>query len=238
MVLQFYQRLTMYKFTLLLIFQLLFILIYPIFEGGLGEWILHTLASLFYLWVVTLCATQKQHKIFNGLLFMLLFATYVLDYLNYFEDIHPLLSLGQFKIFYCCVFVLFYVYTTFVMAFHMLTDRKPHVDTLSGTASVYLMIALTWTFFYLSLESFMPNSFRQGLSQDGLTYINWLFYSISTLVSSSVSTVMPITSAAQSISILESIIGALYIAIITARIVGVDFDDPNRIRPENPNYQP
>ena len=225
---QLYHQIKLYKFSVLLLFQLLFITIYPLVEGSYYEWMLHVLISFIFLGVTMLCTTRLRFRVINILLWMVLVVTYCLDYMHYYRDTHIFLSVQTFQWVYSLVFIVFFIYITVMLCVHMLTDQEPHVDTLAGTAAVYLMVAFTWTFAYLSLEVIVPGSFNLVQHQSSPSYIDWLFFSIGTLVASSFQDVTPISSFARALNILESVIGALYIAIITARIVGVDFTDPGR----------
>lgn len=220
-----YDRLKLYKFSALLLFQLLFIMVYPLVEGSYYEWMLHVFISFIFLGITMLCTLSLRFRILNALIWGILVVIYALDYMHYYLDIHVLLNLATFQWLYSIVFIVFFIYITLMLCVHMLTDQEPHVDTLAGTAAVYLMVAFTWTFAYLSLEVMIPGSFNLTQHQTSPSYIDWLFFSIGTLVASSFQDVTPISSLARALNILESVIGALYIAIITARIVGVDFTD-------------
>lgn len=219
-------RLKLHKFTLLLLFQLLFIMVYPLIEGSYLEWMSHVLITFVFLGVAMLCTVSLTFRVINVLLWAVLVVIYAMDYMHYYMDVHILMDIPTFQWVYSLVFILFFVYITLMLCLHMLTDEEPHMDTLAGTAAVYLMVAFTWTFAYLSLEVIVPGSFNLAQHQTSPSYIDWLFFSIGTLVASSFQDVTPISSFARALNILESVIGALYIAIITARIVGVDFTDP------------
>jgi voltage-gated potassium channel len=212
-----------YKFCTLLVFQLLFIFIYPLVEGSFLEWLLHVVITFIFLFVAYLCFSSRLGNYVNGTIGILLAVIYGLDYLKYYTDIPFPIEGHLFQLFYDVGFTLYFLYLTLVTGFHMLTDKEPHVDTLAGTASVYLMVGITWAYAYMNLEDLIPGSFQSVAGESGINFINWLFYSVGTLVSASYNDVSPVSDYAKCINILESVIGALYIAIITARIVGLPF---------------
>ncbi len=218
------RRIRKNKFSLLLLFQLFFIFIYPLTEGSLWEWSLHVFSTFFFLGIVFLCTSNLKLVRFNLLLALLVVLIYTIDYLLYFTAMTVPIDHTIFKSVYDVFFIGFFFYLTVVLCFHMLTDKEPQIDTLAGTAAVYLMIGLSWSFVYINLNDLSPGAFAIQTVSGHFTYINWLFYSISTLVSSGYAIVSPISSYAQCLTLLESIIGALYIAIVTARIVGVPFN--------------
>jgi hypothetical protein len=222
-------RLRHHKFLLLLSLQLIFIFIYPMVETTFWEWFSHVVLMFVYLIVSFLATRNRYHQIILWIFFLVISIIYLLDYLNYFTDIHPLINLTCFGWVYQIGLTLYFLYITFFLSYHMLTDDEPEWDILAGAAAIYLTIAFIWTFFYMTLEQALPGAFKLVGLKSNIGYIDWLFYSIKTLVSSDSQIIIPANSYAQCITILESVIGALYAAIITARIVGVDFNDPRKI---------
>ena len=217
-----------YKFTALLIFQLLFIFTYPLLEGTFGEWLSHVLATVVFWWITVLATQNKALQVFNVILCVIAGYIYTVDYITYFTDQGCPIPFTVFQWLYDLFFISFFVYVTFLLSVHMLRDKSPKMDTLAGTGSTYLMIGLAWSFFYINLYDLQGGAFKLQTGTEGFGYINWLFYSISNLVGSSYSDIIPVSSYAKCLSLLESVIGALYIAIITARIVSFPIADALR----------
>lgn len=213
------------KFTILLVYQLLFVLTYPFIEGSFLEWCAHVFSSFFYLTILSLCyQTPRVLRLILGVA-VLVALVYAIDYLYYFSPYAGSLSTGIFDWCYGLFFSLFFLLVTGLLCYHMLTDPERQIDTLAGTAGVFLMIGLAWTFLYLQLQVVQPGSFMMMDGETAIKYIDWLYFSMSRLVSSGYGDISPVSSFAKCLTLLESVIGMLFLAIITARIVGVQFSD-------------
>lgn len=94
-------------------------------------------------------------------------------------------------------------------------------DKLFGAASAYLLIGVFWAYLYAIIGFFYPNSYMI-LGQPGrLVYADALYLSITTLTSTGFGDVTPITRPARGLCMIEQLTGALFVAILIARLAGV-----------------
>jgi Ion channel len=94
-------------------------------------------------------------------------------------------------------------------------------DKLFGAAAAYLMIGLFWAYLYAIIGFFYPQSYMV-LGQPGtLVYADALYLSMTVLTSTGFGDVTPLTRAARGVCMIEEITGALFIAILIARLAGV-----------------
>ena len=94
-------------------------------------------------------------------------------------------------------------------------------DKLFGAAAAYLLIGVFWAYLYAIVGYFYPDSYMI-LGQPGrLVYADALYLSITVLTSTGFGDVTPLTRAARGICMIEQITGALFIAILIARLAGV-----------------
>ena len=94
-------------------------------------------------------------------------------------------------------------------------------DKLFGAAALYLTIGLFWAYLYAIIGYFHPHSYMI-LGQPGkLVYADALYLSITVLTSTGFGDVTPLTRAARGVCMIEQISGALFIAILIARLAGV-----------------
>jgi len=94
-------------------------------------------------------------------------------------------------------------------------------DKLFGAAAAYLLIGVFWAYLYAIVGYFYPQSYMI-LGQPGrLVYADALYLSITVLTSTGFGDVTPLTRAARGICMIEQITGALFIAILIARLAGV-----------------
>ena len=94
-------------------------------------------------------------------------------------------------------------------------------DKLFGAAAAYLMIGVFWAYLYAIVGYFYPHSYLV-LGQEGhLVYADSLYLSITVLTSTGFGDVVPVTRQARGLCMIEQIAGALFVAILIARLSGV-----------------
>ena len=94
-------------------------------------------------------------------------------------------------------------------------------DRLWGAAAVYLMIGILWCYFYAFLNLGEQSSFTVRGAASQLNLTDLLYFSFSTLTTIGFGDIVPITRPGQVASIVEGIIGQLFLAILIAKLVGV-----------------
>lgn len=103
---------------------------------------------------------------------------------------------------------------------------------LMESISVYLLLGISFSIIVALLEAISPNSFNFGLiselhNVDTPYNIEIMYFSFISFTSTGYGDYLPLTPAAKSLSILISITGQLYIAIIIAMIVGKYLSKPD-----------
>ena len=94
-------------------------------------------------------------------------------------------------------------------------------DKLFGAAAAYLLIGVFWAYLYATVGFYYPNSYLVVGQPGSLVYADALYLSITVLTSTGFGDVTPLTRAARGICMIEQITGALFIAILIARLAGV-----------------
>lgn len=108
----------------------------------------------------------------------------------------------------------------------ILRARKIDTDLLCRAVSVYLLLGVAWMALYGAAAQFVPDSFdapKEILHGPGGTigYSDLLYYSFSTIATLGIGDISPVSSFARSLTILECVIGPLYMAILLARLVSM-----------------
>ncbi len=107
-------------------------------------------------------------------------------------------------------------------------------DKLFGAAAAYLMIGVFWAYAYAILGYFYPQSYMVVGQPGSLVYADALYLSITVLTSTGFGDITPLTRQARGICMVEQITGALFVAILIARLAGVYppreryVDDPSK----------
>jgi hypothetical protein len=105
--------------------------------------------------------------------------------------------------------------------------RSPRVtmDMVFGTACTYLFLGLLWAELYMIVEITVPGAFNVGtalIAGDEPGDFGYLtYYSFITLTTVGYGDVSPLHPTARVLAMLEGIVGQLYMAIVIARIVGL-----------------
>ena len=94
-------------------------------------------------------------------------------------------------------------------------------DKLSGAAAAYLMLGVLWAYFYSLVEYFYPGSFALGGTAAKLAVADFIYFSFTVLTSTGFGDVTPLSRQARSLCIVQQVIGALFVAILIARLAGV-----------------
>jgi hypothetical protein len=97
---------------------------------------------------------------------------------------------------------------------------KPPItsDYLWGGIATYLLIGLTWGSYYHLIELVTPGSFEIAASTGSLDFPIFVYFSYYVLTTVG-GVLTPVTLQAQSIVMIEPIIGTLYTAILIARLI-------------------
>ncbi len=91
-------------------------------------------------------------------------------------------------------------------------------DTLSSAISGYFLLGILWSFAYALLLQLDPDAFR-GVEADGAADL--FYFSFVTLTTLGYGDIVPVSQTAETVAVLEAVVGQLYLAITIARLVGM-----------------
>jgi hypothetical protein len=94
-------------------------------------------------------------------------------------------------------------------------------DKLFGAAAVYLLIGVLWAYLYAIIGYFEPQAYMIVGQPGRLVYADALYLSITVLTSTGFGDLTPLTRPARGLCMIEQITGALFLAILIARLAGV-----------------
>ena len=119
---------------------------------------------------------------------------------------------------------LFFTYTTVLIFSRVLKDKKVTSDTLYGAICVYILIGVTWSFFYVLVVTNSHDAFLINPANNQDNILNWhdlSYYSFVTLTTLGYGDITPVSPMARSLAYIEAIVGQVYLTIIIARLVGL-----------------
>lgn len=134
----------------------------------------------------------------------------------------------------CLLDLALLIFVTAIVLSHVVEAGKVDADRIFGALCGYLLLGLTWALIYGALDLVQPGSFDLGSSaampnatgadDPGPHFADMdpmLYYSLVTLSTLGYGDIVAVTRAARSMSALEAIVGQLYMAVIVARLIGL-----------------
>ena len=94
-------------------------------------------------------------------------------------------------------------------------------DKLWGAGAAFLMTGVLWAYLYAIVEHYYPASFAVGGTPADLTMPAFVYFSFTVLTTTGFGDLTPLTRQARSLCVVEQITGALFLAILIARLTGV-----------------
>jgi hypothetical protein len=209
------RAITGHRFFLLFVFLLATLVVFPYAEAGhFGSYAFRIIGS--FAIVVSVYAANVHRGL---LIFAIVLAIPAL-----FERIVlPKVNAHSFSIFNIVLTLVFDVVIVVVIFRHVLGAEQPTSETIFGALCLYLLVGFTFASVYGLLTVFQPNAFyldpRTNLHNLPDRF-DFVYYSFGTMTSLGAAGITPISTQARSFSILEAILGVLYLAVLIAGLIG------------------
>jgi hypothetical protein len=206
---------TGHRFFLLFVFLLATLILFPYAEARhFGSYAFRVIGS--FAIVVSVYAA----KIHRGLLVLAI----LLAIPALFERIMlPKVNAHSFSIFNNVLTLVFDVVIVVVIFRHVLAAEQPTSETIFGALCIYLLVGFTFASVYGMVAAFQPNAFyldpRTNLHSVPDRF-DFIYYSFGTMTSLGAAGITPVSTQARSFSILEAILGVLYLAVLIAGLIG------------------
>jgi hypothetical protein len=135
----------------------------------------------------------------------------------------PKVNANSFSIFNFVLTLVFDVVIVVVIFRHVLAAEQPTSETIFGALCIYLLVGFTFASVYGLVAAFQPNAFyldpRTNLHNVPDRF-DFIYYSFGTMTSLGAAGITPVSSQARSYSLLEAILGVLYLAVLIAGLIG------------------
>jgi len=122
---------------------------------------------------------------------------------------------------------LFFSYTLIVLLAFILNSTMVTHNVIYAALIGYLLMGLMWASIYSLIDTITPGSFNVLQSWVEDPRLVYLYFSYVTLTTLGYGDISPLTAPAYSFSILEAIIGQIYLTVLIARLVGMHITNPN-----------
>ena len=119
-----------------------------------------------------------------------------------------------------------FIFITWQLLRGVLKQKEITSETISMSISVYLLLGFTWALFYILLHHLQPLAFSLGSSPTSISDEQKLvpvliYFSLTTLSTIGFGDITPVSLQARYAAVAEGITGQFYLAILVARLVGM-----------------
>ncbi len=210
-----FMRLIRRRFFLLFLFLLASIVLYPYAESsGPGYYAFRILVGSVILLTVYAVTYSRG-------LFFLVIALAIPSILQHVL-IHPNDS-GIIPILSRIISLAFYVVVISIIFRHVFENEKPDTESIFGALCIYLLIGFAFSSAYVVIVSLRPHAFYLAPTANPHTIpdrFDFIYFSFGTLTEVGAPGITAVAPIARSLSLLESITGILYLAILISRLMG------------------
>lgn len=200
--------------AILLVVQLLGVLVYPAMEGSRGGRV-----GFEILGIVVLTLAVFSVRSTPGLTWISIclgIPAVVLSLVDVFWPSAAVLVISS------VLHAVFYFYAAYSLLRYMLSDHDVSTDELWATGATFTLVAWGFAYVFVFVQALVPGSFTAAVNpQDDRTWMELLFLSFTTLSSTGLSDIVPITSWGRSVVMLEQLAGLGYVAMVVSRLVGL-----------------
>jgi Ion channel len=194
--------------------QLVGVLVYPAMEGNdVGR----SLFSVFGIVVLALVVLAvRSSPGFTGVAIVLGVPATILLLIQAMTQDDTLLPYSS------ALEAVLYFYAAYALIRYMLADHEITQDELFAVGATFTLVAWAFAYSFTVYQAIEPDSFTAAVDagQDR-TWVELLFLSFTTLSSTGLSDVIPITPFARSLVMIEQLAGVAYIAMVVSRLVGL-----------------
>ena len=205
-----------YKYFLLFIIAFITVIFNPLFHYfGFGLFLLDLLLTLIVISGINLAGSKKElaFSLIIGLIAIII---------AWFSNPAVSLTTSPLALLEYIFLFIFFLYLTIRLIRQVVRSTKVTKNTLYGALTGYLLIGIMGASVASTLETLQPGSF--SLSIETTDYASllqlFLYYSFITLSTLGYGDVLPVTPAAQSLSIALSLMGQIYLTVLLAILVG------------------
>lgn len=186
---------------------------------------IRNLLDIFFVFILISSVYAVSEKTRNTVIAFILVAP-----LLFFDWIGPVLQVPNADIVGAVLGILFLGFVLFSILSFIFNQDIITQEVISASVSVYLLLGIAWAMIYGLLEKIHPGSFHFSDALAENTKMIFSYYSFVTLTTLGYGDISPLTDKAATLSVVEAIIGQLYLTVLIARLIGLHISQSTRHR--------
>jgi len=198
----------------LLAAQLLFLILYAVFDGQHSE---RAIISVFGIVVLVLRIwVVNRSPGFDWIAWALAIPAFALTIFSaFYIDATLLIWSSLFE-------AALYFYAAASLIAYMMEDYQVTTDELFAAGATFTLFAWGFAYLYLICQTLSPGCFISSIhSRQSMTFVELLFLSFTNLSAVGLSDIVPVTTTARVLIMLEQFVGVGYVAVVISRLVGL-----------------
>ena len=217
--------LSQHRFVVLLQALVLFMLATPVVQLLGPSRLASGVLTVLFLVMICMAAFAVSTRRRTGIVTVsLVVPVFIFQWLNLALDWHSVeiarLALG----------IVFLSYIVAVILRYLFATERVTFDVICASLCVYILLGVVWALGYSLLESIAPHSFAFSLADpaDSVTMefggertVFALYYSFVTMTTLGYGDIVPTTSLARMVAVVQAVTGQLYLVVLVARLVGL-----------------
>jgi hypothetical protein len=125
---------------------------------------------------------------------------------------------------------------SWILVLHIFRRARPITAvTIQAAIAVYLLFGLGWANAYLLVMQRNPHSFHSTVGLSSSSSVEWYYYSYVTLTTLGYGEITPLTRVARALATGEAVTGQLYLAVLIARLIGMEISYSQQKLTQNTN---
>lgn len=120
--------------------------------------------------------------------------------------------------------VVFLLYLLYLIIVEMIHTHKVTSNTVFGAINIYLIAGLIWAYAFMLMHHFDASAFEMpAYKAAAKEVVEFTYYSYTTLTTLGYGDMVPKSSEARMLSVMEAVFGQLYLAIVIAKMVSISW---------------
>jgi hypothetical protein len=205
---------TAHKFLVLFLFLLGTLIYYPFAgESGVGYYVFRLLGFVI-IFLSVYAVTFRRGIVFVALVLSIPALVEHSQMLKGHAGGLPLLTMT--------LSLAFNVFIVVVIFRRVFANDTPSAETIFGALCIYLLIGFSFASIYGLIARLEPNAFYLNPATNlrtVLTRFDFVYYSFASMTALGAAGITPVSDHARSVSIIEAIVGLLYLAVLISRLM-------------------